>query len=109
MFSFVCSGVICTDAWRILRQVVPWKKGDFGRCISNANVHVPSGVQKYCEGAAFQPIMRGEHTRIREADVSAAGTETQKVYKFIQFNTSTFVARITLNHPQYNVLTVPMM
>ena len=43
--------------------------------------------------------------------MSAAGTETQtqKVYKFIQFNTQTFVARITLNHPQYNVLTVPMM
>jgi cyclohexa-1,5-dienecarbonyl-CoA hydratase len=55
--------------------------------------------------------MRGEDTRNREADVSAAGTETQtqKVYKFIQFDTKTFVARITLNHPQYNVLTVPMM
>ncbi|HLH09820.1 MAG TPA: enoyl-CoA hydratase/isomerase family protein [Terriglobales bacterium] len=41
--------------------------------------------------------------------MSAAGTETQKVYKYIQFDASTFVARVTLNHPQYNVLTVPMM
>src|SRR5437899_12511572 len=30
-------------------------------------------------------------------------------YKFIQFDTSTFIARLTLNHPPYNVLTVPMM
>ena len=30
-------------------------------------------------------------------------------YKFIQFDTSTFAARIILNHPPYNVLTVPMM
>jgi hypothetical protein len=33
-----------------------------------------------------------------------------KTYKFIQVDaSSSFVARITLNHPQYNVLTVPMM
>jgi len=32
-----------------------------------------------------------------------------KAPKFIQFDTSTFVARITLNHPPYNVLTVPLM
>lgn len=32
-----------------------------------------------------------------------------KSYKFIEFDTSTFVARITMNHPPYNVLTVPMM
>src|SRR5512140_1123716 len=32
-----------------------------------------------------------------------------KAYKYIIFDTTTFVARITLNHPQYNVLTVPMM
>jgi cyclohexa-1,5-dienecarbonyl-CoA hydratase len=30
-------------------------------------------------------------------------------FKYIQFDTSTFVARLVLNHPQYNVLTVPMM
>jgi len=30
-------------------------------------------------------------------------------FKYIQFDTSTFVARLILNHPQYNVLTVPMM
>jgi enoyl-CoA hydratase/carnithine racemase len=30
-------------------------------------------------------------------------------FKFIQFDTSTFIARLTLNHPPYNVLTVPMM
>jgi cyclohexa-1,5-dienecarbonyl-CoA hydratase len=29
--------------------------------------------------------------------------------RFILFDTSTFAARITLNHPPYNVLTVPMM
>ncbi|MBI2682304.1 MAG: enoyl-CoA hydratase/isomerase family protein [Acidobacteriales bacterium] len=32
-----------------------------------------------------------------------------KEFKFIQFDTSTFVARMVLNHPQHNVLTVPMM
>src|SRR5437763_15242790 len=30
-------------------------------------------------------------------------------FKFIQFDTSSFVARLVLNHPPYNVLTVPMM
>jgi cyclohexa-1,5-dienecarbonyl-CoA hydratase len=30
-------------------------------------------------------------------------------FKFIQFDTTTFVARLVLNHPPYNVLTVPMM
>lgn len=30
-------------------------------------------------------------------------------YKFIQFDTSGFVARLVLNHAPYNVLTVPMM
>ncbi len=33
----------------------------------------------------------------------------KKAYKFILFDTSTFVAKITLNHPPYNVLTVPLM
>lgn len=32
-----------------------------------------------------------------------------KTYKFVLFDTSTFVARLTLNHAPYNVLTVPMM
>jgi enoyl-CoA hydratase/carnithine racemase len=30
-------------------------------------------------------------------------------YKYIQFDTSTFLARLVLNHAPYNVLTVPMM
>src|SRR3954464_123575 len=30
-------------------------------------------------------------------------------FKFIQFDTSSFVAKLVLNHPPYNVLTVPMM
>lgn len=30
-------------------------------------------------------------------------------FKFIQFDTSTFMARLVLNHAPYNVLTVPMM
>lgn len=33
----------------------------------------------------------------------------QKNYKYIGFDTSTFVAKIWLNHPQHNVLTVPLM
>src|SRR5713101_6959984 len=40
------------------------------------------------------------------------GTATQtpaKVNKYILFDTSTFVAHITLNHPPYNVLTVQLM
>ncbi len=32
-----------------------------------------------------------------------------KAYKYIKFDTSSFAARLTLHHPQYNVLTVPMM
>jgi cyclohexa-1,5-dienecarbonyl-CoA hydratase len=32
-----------------------------------------------------------------------------KEFKFIQFDTSTFAARLVLNHPPYNVLTVPLM
>ena len=36
-------------------------------------------------------------------------TETAKDYKHILFETSTHVARITLNNPPYNVLSVPLM
>lgn len=39
----------------------------------------------------------------------AAIPATQEGFKFIQFDTSTAVARLVLNHPAYNVLTVPMM
>ncbi len=39
----------------------------------------------------------------------AAKPATEAKPKYIEFDTSTFVARITLNHPPYNVLTVPMM
>src|SRR5512142_1173079 len=35
--------------------------------------------------------------------------EVKEGFKFIQFDTSTYIARITLNHPPYNVLTVPLM
>jgi cyclohexa-1,5-dienecarbonyl-CoA hydratase len=35
--------------------------------------------------------------------------ETQEQFKFIQFDTSASIARLVLNHPQFNVLTVPMM
>jgi enoyl-CoA hydratase/carnithine racemase len=34
---------------------------------------------------------------------------TAKTPKFIHFDTSSFAAHITLNHPPYNVLSVPMM
>ena len=36
-------------------------------------------------------------------------TAASPSFKFVGFDTSTFVARITLNHPPYNVLTVPLM
>ncbi|HEV8523719.1 MAG TPA: enoyl-CoA hydratase-related protein [Terriglobales bacterium] len=36
-------------------------------------------------------------------------TETALAYKHILFDTSTHVARITLNNPPYNVLSVPLM
>jgi cyclohexa-1,5-dienecarbonyl-CoA hydratase len=39
----------------------------------------------------------------------AAGSAATQAFKFLLFDTSTFVARITLNHPPYNVLTVPLM
>ena len=39
----------------------------------------------------------------------ATGTSTKAGFKFILFDTSSFVAKITLNFPPYNVLTVPMM
>ena len=41
---------------------------------------------------------------------SAASVSTPvKDYTHITFDTSTFAARLTLNHPPYNVLTVPLM
>ncbi len=40
---------------------------------------------------------------------TASSTASGKSFKFIAFDTSTFVARITMNHAPYNVLTVPMM
>src|SRR5512138_1301866 len=39
----------------------------------------------------------------------AAGSPATQSFKYIVFDTTTFVARITLNHPPYNVLTVPLM
>jgi cyclohexa-1,5-dienecarbonyl-CoA hydratase len=39
----------------------------------------------------------------------ATSTPAAQAFKYIKFDTSTFVARITLNFPPYNVLTVPMM
>ena len=42
-------------------------------------------------------------------EVQVPKEEEKKGYKFITFDTSTFVARIVLNHPPYNVLTVPLM
>src|ERR1051326_3798461 len=39
----------------------------------------------------------------------ATSTPAKPGFKYIQFDTSTFAARITLNFPPYNVLTVPMM
>src|SRR5258706_806900 len=39
----------------------------------------------------------------------ATSTAVSTGYKYIQFDASTFVARIVLNQPPYNVLSVPMM
>jgi len=41
--------------------------------------------------------------------VGTATPTATKAPKYIVFDTSTFVAHITLNHPPYNVLTVPLM
>lgn len=41
--------------------------------------------------------------------MATPGTSAEKGNRFILFDTSTFAARITLNHAPYNVLTVPMM
>jgi cyclohexa-1,5-dienecarbonyl-CoA hydratase len=39
----------------------------------------------------------------------SATAPVKEGFKFIQFDTTTFLARLVLNHPPYNVLTVPMM
>ena len=41
--------------------------------------------------------------------MSITSPDVAKELKYIKFDASTFVARITLNHPPYNVLTVPLM
>jgi len=41
--------------------------------------------------------------------MSITATWAQPTFKYIGFDTSSFVARITLNHAPYNVLTVPLM
>lgn len=38
-----------------------------------------------------------------------AAATIKEGFKFIQYDTSGFVAKLVLNHPPYNVLTVPMM
>src|SRR5919197_2850404 len=40
---------------------------------------------------------------------SSSGPATAKGPQHIKFDTASYVARITLNHPPYNVLTVPLM
>ena len=44
-----------------------------------------------------------------EMDAVVAVAPAKEAPKFIIFDTSSFVARLTLNHPPHNVLTVPMM
>lgn len=39
----------------------------------------------------------------------ATASQTEKAYKYIIFDTSSYVARLRLNHPEYNVLSVPLM
>ncbi len=43
------------------------------------------------------------------ADEQGARPSAPSAFKYLLFDTSSFVARITLNHPPYNVLTVPLM
>src|SRR5216684_7468200 len=40
---------------------------------------------------------------------NTAGETQADAQKLIQFEISDFIARLTLNHPPHNVLTVPMM
>ena len=53
--------------------------------------------------------MRSHLPQFGEYMATASTTPTGKTWKFLIFDTSTFVARITMNHAPYNVLTVPMM
>ena len=39
----------------------------------------------------------------------APAVEKEKTLKYIQFDTSSYIARLTLNHPPHNVLVVPLM
>ena len=41
--------------------------------------------------------------------MSTTATWKQSAFKFIAFDTSSYVARITLSHAPYNVLTIPLM
>jgi cyclohexa-1,5-dienecarbonyl-CoA hydratase len=41
--------------------------------------------------------------------MATPANDTVKIFKFIDFDLSNGLARITLNHPPYNVLTVPLM
>jgi cyclohexa-1,5-dienecarbonyl-CoA hydratase len=41
--------------------------------------------------------------------VEAQPAEKEKTFKYIQFDTSSYLARLTLNHPPHNVLVVPLM
>lgn len=43
------------------------------------------------------------------ATTTAISRALNRNFRFIAFDTTTFVARITMNHAPYNVLTVPMM
>ncbi len=44
-----------------------------------------------------------------ESAQPAQHAEKEKVYKYIQFDTSSYVARLALNHPPHNVLVIPLM
>ena len=45
----------------------------------------------------------------QEVDLTGATTSVETSYKHIQLDTSTNVARMTMNRPPYNVLTIDMM
>ena len=44
-----------------------------------------------------------------EPSPAAQPAEKEKTFKYIQFDTTGYIARLTLNHPPHNVLVVPLM
>jgi len=61
------------------------------------------------EKKAFSSHNPAHKPRVIMPVEAATAPATAKAPKFIKFDISSFAARITLNHPPYNVLNVPLM